>query len=104
MLRNDNTEVREVRVLTASQREFIKSYLQGAVYCWCNTKGEEWFAARDFLGGDNYFWESTPVCVLYDHFMQSSDEDHDYAFNEAAKSAGRLLKQVHAEDARTFDT
>lgn len=65
----------------------MKAYLQGCVYAWCNLKGEEWFSARDFLGGDNYFWEGTPMCKLYNHYNEKGGED--YAFDEAAKAAGR---------------
>ena len=35
--------------------------------------------------------------------MEISDEEHDYAFAEAAKAAGRLLKAVLDEDKRIFE-
>lgn len=24
-------------------------------YCWCKNRKDEWFAARNLLGGDNYY-------------------------------------------------
>jgi hypothetical protein len=38
--------------------------LQGAVYFWCKNRKNEWFAARDVLGGDNYYWQSAPMYLL----------------------------------------
>lgn len=86
----------------------VKAYLQGAVYCWCknvkNTNGEnEWFAARDFLGGENFYWEDTPMMALYEHYKEETP-DGDYAQKEAGKAAGRILKQLLLEDRRTYET
>lgn len=83
----------------------VKAYLQGAVYCWCkNVKGEnEWFAARDFLGGENFYWEGTPMMALYEYYKKINPEGY-YAQEEVGKAAGWLLKQVLLEDRRTFET
>lgn len=86
----------------------VKAYLQGAVYCWCknvkNTNGEnEWFAARDFLGGENFYREDTPMMALYEHYKEEYS-DGDYAQKEAGKAAGRILKQLLFDDRRTFET
>lgn len=82
----------------------VKAYLQGAVYCWCNVKGKnEWFAARNFLGGENFYWEGTPMMALYEYYKKINPEGN-YAQEEAGKAAGWLLKQVLLEDRRTFET
>ena len=79
----------------------IRAYLQGAVYCWCNTKGEIPFAARDFLGGENFFWEGTPMYELYGRYIRAG-KSKEYAFEQAAKDAGKILKSVLHDDKRYF--
>jgi hypothetical protein len=84
----------------------IKSFLQGAVYCWCkNCKTEEqtpkWFAARDILGGDNYYWEKTPLIKLYQWHDDNGASD---PINMAGRDAGHLLLDVIADDKRIFNT
>lgn len=103
MFTTDET-IKGVNGISQHQKDLIKAYLQGAVYCWCNSeRRNDTFYARDFLGGANYFWEDTPVEVLYRHYMDASDQNHDYAFTEAAKAAGRLLKAVLHDDKRIFE-
>ena len=51
----------------------------------------------------NFFWEDTPAEALYRHYLEKSDNDHDYAFSEAAKAIGRLLKAVLIDDKRIFE-
>lgn len=88
------------------QLMLMKAFLQGAVYCWCKNRKNEWFAARDLLGGDNYYWQGTPLLALFEHY-RAGREDQDsiqYAIEEAGKAAGRLLKEVLINDKRTFET
>lgn len=81
----------------------IKVYLQGAVYAWCNSeKKHEAFRARDFLGGENNDWNSTPVQIIYDYYRNGGRRSHQYAHREAGKAAGRILKMVLSEDEREF--
>ena len=89
-----------------SERELnlMRAFLQGAVYCWCKNRKDEWFAARDLLGGDNYYWQGTPLMPLYDYYLKGNEDNHDYAVEEAGKAAGRLLKEVLINDKRTFET
>jgi len=47
------------------------------------------------LGGDNFFWQDTPMYALYE---KSNDVD------QAGKDAGWLLKQVVDDDKRSFET
>ena len=103
MLIGDNTIVKEVHGLEPSEMQRIRDFLQGAVYCWCKNRKGEWFTARDFLGGDNFYWEHYPLGVLYFRHINAG-QSHDYAFDQAAKAAGRILKSVLADDDRTFET
>ena len=79
-------------------------FLQGAVYCWCKNRKDEWFAARDLVGGENYYWEGTPLYRLFTYYLGGDNNNHDYAVEEAGKAAGRLLKKVLVEDKRVFET
>lgn len=97
-LTRDN-EVRNVGGLATDAAERIGHFLQGAVYCWCKNRPDEWFALRDLMGGDNTEWQGTPLQPLYDRNLPSPD-----AFSSAAKDAGWLLKGVLENDARQFDT
>ena len=82
----------------------IMNFLQGSVYCWCKNRKGEPFAARDLLGGDNYYWQDTPMMALYEHYLDGNDDKHDYAVEEAGKAAGRLLYQLLLDDKREFRT
>ena len=58
---------------------------------------------RDLMGGDNYFWQGTPMIKLYnkhDPKMNGSE----YAVSMAGKESGWLLKQVIKNDKRQFKT
>lgn len=84
----------------------IKNYLQGAVYCWCkNCKDENqnplWFSARDLFGGDNYYWQATPLYVLFTWHKNNGAQD---PVNMAGKDVGHLLRDVLFNDKRLFDT
>ncbi|MDD4848407.1 MAG: hypothetical protein PHR53_06575 [Bacteroidales bacterium] len=91
----ENSKIRDVHGITDEHKQKILDFLQGAVYCWCKNKKDEWFAARDLLGGDNYDWEGTPMFFLYE---KSKDVE------QAGKDAGWLLKQVIDNDKRNFET
>lgn len=82
----------------------MQAFLQGAVYCWCKNRKDEWFAARDFIGGDNYDWNGTPLINLYNYYLDGNEENTEYAIEEAGKAAGRLLKGILIEDKRSFET
>jgi hypothetical protein len=91
----EKSEIRDVHGISEEQKQRILDFLQGAVYCWCKNRKEEWFAARDLLGGDNYYWQDTPMFALYE---KSEDVE------QAGKDAGWLLKMVIADDKRSFET
>ena len=52
--------------ITAEQRDLALAFIQGAVYCWCKNRKDEWFALRTLFVGDNYFWSGTPLMPLYE--------------------------------------
>lgn len=103
MLQGDNITIRKVHGVEDADLYKIKSFLQGAVYSWCITCKDQWFCVRDFIGGDNYYWEHYPLGVLYSRHIDAG-HDHDYAFDQAAKDAGKILKSVLKEDSRVFET
>ena len=86
-------------IVSATEQELIKAYLQGAVYAWCNCRKQDEFRFATFTGGDNYYWEGTYLYPLYEN--QPTDNNVK-AVSEAAKYGGMLLKQVLISDKRTF--
>ena len=97
------SEIRDVHGLSDKEEQGIMDFLQGAVYCWCKNKprddgqeGSAWFAARDLIGGTNYYWQRTPLYVLYE--KSNGDEE------QAGKDAGWILKKVIDKDKRHFET
>jgi hypothetical protein len=94
------SEIRDVGGITPEQEQRICDFLQGAVYCWCKNRKDEWFSMRDLMGGDNYFWEGTPLIELYRKHEETSDDP----VKEAGKDSGWLLKKVIHQDKREFDS
>lgn len=95
-----STPVREVTGLTTPQKERICDFLQGAVYCWCKNRRDEWFSLRDLMGGENYYWSGTPMLVLWTKHNGVSVDP----VKEAGKDGGWLLKRVLDRDPRAFET
>lgn len=102
MIIGDNNYYR-VRGFRDIQILEMRAFIQGAVYCWCKNRPDEWFAARDLFGGENYYWEGTPLMPLYDYYLGGDQSNHDYAIAEAGKAVGHLLKAVLVEDKREFE-
>lgn len=94
------SEVRNVTGISDAQRQRITDFLQGAVYCWCKNRKDEWFSLRDLMGGENYYWSGTPIHLLYDKHKGRQDDP----VKEAGKDAGWMLKAVISEDKRLFKT
>lgn len=103
MLKGDNIIVKTVHGIDPNDMQRIRDFFQGAVYCWCKNRKGEWFTARDFLGGDNFYWEHYPLGVLYFRYINAGQSE-EYAFEQAAKDAGRILKSVLSDDDRIFET
>ena len=98
-----DSEIRDVKGLTDHEIEKIMDFIQGAVYCWCKNRKNEWFSMRDLMVGDNYYWEGTPLQVLYDKHRLKG-KDHDSSVKDAGNDSGWLLKSVLSDDRRTFDS
>lgn len=90
--------------LSPIDNALICSFLQGAVYAWCEKHGTDAFAGRDFVGDKNYYWQGTPLIVLFEHYNQQYPKRGRYAVKQAGRALGHLLKRVIVEDKRTFTT
>ena len=97
------SEIRQVKGISTVEFQRIYDYLQGAVYCWCKNKSREWFSAREFLGGENFDWNGTPMIVLYEKHIRKGKTD-EQAISDAGKDAGWILKKVIHDDQRNFET
>lgn len=96
---------RNVHGFSEVEIQRMLDYLQGAVQVWCRDRHGVWFAARDLLGGANYYWQGTPLMPLYDYYMAQSDDNWEYSVKQAGRAAGNLLKRVLIEDTkRTYET
>lgn len=95
--------IRNVKRITDEQKQRIYDYLQGAAYCWCKNRSEEWFSVRNLFGGDNFDWTGTPLIVLYDKHKAKGKSDAD-AISGAGKDAGWILKRILEDDQRNFET
>ncbi|MGD0037570.1 MAG: hypothetical protein ABSC53_09790 [Bacteroidota bacterium] len=97
------SQLREVYGITENEKDRIRNFLQGAVYCWCKNRKDEWFSLRDLMGGKNYYWEGTPLVVLYEK-QERAGVPNQSAIEQAGKEAGWLLKRVISDDLRRFET
>ena len=103
MIINDNSRIYAVNGISESEKQRIHDFLQGAVYCWCKNRKEEWFAVRTLMGGDNFYWDGTPLKPLFDKYT-AQGKTPTQAIDAAGKDCGKLLKQVVANDRRSFRT
>ena len=93
------SQVRDVTGVTDDEKARIRDFLQGAVYCWCKNRLNEWFSLRDLMGGENYHWQGTPLFPLYQKHHPAPD-----AVERAGQEGGWLLKRLITDDPRTFET
>ena len=96
----EESEVRNVKGISLAEAQRIKDFLQGAIYCWCKNRKDEWFSLRDLMGGDNFYWEGTPLMRLYKKHKGVSSE----SISAAGKDAGWLLKSVVSSDKRNYES
>ena len=97
------SQLREVYGITENESLRIQSFLQGAVYCWCKNRKDEWFSLRDLMGGDNSFWQGTPLMALYEK-QERAGVLEPTASEQAGREGGWLLKSVISADLRIFET
>jgi hypothetical protein len=91
--------VRAVTGISVPDQARISDFLQGAVYCWCKNRRDEWFSLRDLMGGENYYWSGTPMIALWNKHNGVSANP----VKEAGIDGGWLLKAVLERDPRTFE-
>jgi len=103
MVLTKESELRTVTGISEIDKQRIIDFLQGAVYCWCKNRKDEWFSLRDLMGGENYYWQGTPLLVLYSKH-EDKGKPWELAVKDAGKDSGWLLKKVISEDSRTFET
>lgn len=95
----NQSEIRDVHGITDEEKSRIRDFLQGAVYCWCKNRPDEWFSLRDLMGGENYYWQGTPLITLYEKHEDAVD-----AVQRAGRDGGWLLKRVIDNNSRKFKT
>ena len=101
MITKGNSELRAVSGISSDEERDIINFLQGAVYCWCKNRKDEWFSLRDLMGGENYYWNDTPMIKLWEKHHNLGKDD---PVIEAGKDGGWILKKVIANDKRKFET
>lgn len=97
----ESQTIRNVNFLSEVKLHDIEFFLQGAVYCWCKNRPDEWFGLRDLMGGENFNWEGTPLYALWEHYNENGTED---PVLQAGVSGGHILKKVIKSDDRDFYT
>lgn len=102
-IKNYSRAINKVNGISAQDEQRIRDFLQGAVYCWCKNREDEWFGLSDLMGGPNVQWSGTPMYVLYEKHI-NQDKSHEDAFDAAAKDGGWLLKRLINDDKREFET
>ena len=105
--RDELTEKMELRTVTGiTQADFnaIYYFLQGAIYCWCKAKREEWFTVQDLLGGENFYWEGTPLIALYRKHKDTLGKDWETAVQDAGKDAGKNREDNRPEEVLYADS
>ncbi len=95
-------EIRDVNGISQEAKQRIVDFFQGAIYCWCKNRPDEWFSIRDLMGGDNFYWEDTPLESLFVKHISKGKSGED-ATKDAGKDAGWLLKHTLNEDRREFN-
>lgn len=102
MLLDGNKTVKNIDILSDVEIQRVRDFLQGAIYCWCKNRKDFWFGLRDLMGGENFFWQGTPLYVLYSEHVKVLGNS-DASITAAAMDAGLLLKKVLYEDKRGFN-
>lgn len=95
------SELREPSNLGSNDRDLIRAFMQGAIYCWVKNQPNKPFAVRDLVGGLNTNWNQTPLQVLYDRHINAGRAE-EVAFDMAAKDIGWIVKTLLSEDRRIF--
>jgi hypothetical protein len=90
---NPKSDLRDVSGISEIEKELIKAFMQGAVYCWVKNRKDEQFAVRDLMGGENFDWNGTPLQALYDKYNRAGKDDKS-AIKAAAIDLGWIVKSL----------
>jgi hypothetical protein len=96
------TETGFVFDLTIVQEQKIIDFLQGAVYCWCKNKPDEYFSIIDLVGIDINYWKGTPLIELYQKYILKGI-DIESAVKGSGIDSGYLLEKMLVNDKRLYD-
>lgn len=96
------SEIRQVTGITPQQEALINAYLLGCVYTWSKNRPNEFFAARDLVGGENFDWDGTPIYDLYQKHIDL-EKENEAAITAAAIDLGWMLKAVLQGDKRHYE-
>lgn len=61
--------------LSNCETKLIESFLQGAVYTFCNKFEKQEFMLKDLVGERNFFGQGTPLFILY---KKCNNKDNPY--------------------------
>ena len=101
MTLSQKSDLRDVSGISDVEKELVKAFMQGAVYCWVKNRRDEQFAVRDLMGGENFDWNGTPLQVLYNKHIKLGKDDES-AIKAAAIDLGWIVKGLLDADKRTF--
>ncbi len=93
------SDVRIPKGISLTLRQRTKTFLAGAVYCWCKSNKSD-FSAADLIGGRYEDWRDTPLHEITDFFLRTKGKET--AEDAAGIVVGWLLRQVLQESGRTF--
>ena len=96
------SELRQVKDIEPTQMKLIKAFMQGAIYSWVKNNGNSPFAVRDLVGGENTYWEGTPLISLFKKH-EAIGKNNDDANEDAGKDIGWIVKSLLDEDKREFE-
>jgi len=96
----EDQKTRKVKNISKQEKQSIINFFQGSIYSWCNNNNG-WFSLRDLMGKDNFYWQGTPLYILYKTHLNKGNSS---PIKAAGKDAGWLLKKTIKEDDRFFDT
>jgi len=96
------SEIRDVLGISESEKEKIKIFMQGSVYCWVKNLEGRPFTVRDLMGGINFEWWGTPLYALFQKHIDAG-KDKDAAIEGAGIDLGWLVKAMLEEDKRTYE-
>ena len=97
--------------LNNDERQLVLAYLQGMVNLWCAVCGDKPFSARDFIGGELYYWNGTPLMLAWhgrynrykkEHPNETHENLTEWTHQQSAIDIGHLLKRVLIENERHF--